>query len=83
MRLVRELVLEGSALECERLFLAAYALYLLLDGAEEEQLLLLLLFRTACRIRQRVYQAFSYSSMRPYTTSVCGLKLLVYEALSY
>jgi hypothetical protein len=44
---------------------------------------LLLLFRTACRIHQRVYQAFSYSSMRPYTTSVCGLKVLVYAALNY
>ncbi len=37
---------------------------------------------------RRVYEAFgylSYSCMRPSATatSVCGLKLLVYEALSY
>ena len=30
-----------------------------------------------------VSEALNYDSMRPYGTSVCGLELLVYEALSY
>jgi hypothetical protein len=30
-----------------------------------------------------VYAALSYKCMRPYATSVCGLTLLVYAALSY
>ena len=30
-----------------------------------------------------VLEAFNYECMRPSATSVCGLKLLVYEALSY
>ena len=30
-----------------------------------------------------MYEALSYQCMRPYATSVCGLNLLVYEALSY
>ncbi len=30
-----------------------------------------------------MYEALSYQCMRPYATSVCGLKLLVYEALRY
>jgi hypothetical protein len=29
-----------------------------------------------------VYAASSYECMRPYASSVCGLKLLVYEALA-
>jgi len=30
-----------------------------------------------------VYAALTYQCMRPYATSVCGLQLLVCEALSY
>jgi hypothetical protein len=30
-----------------------------------------------------VYEAFSYYCLRPSATSVCGLKLIVYETLSY
>jgi hypothetical protein len=30
-----------------------------------------------------VYEAFSYYCIRPSATSVCGLKLLVYEVFRY
>jgi hypothetical protein len=34
-------------------------------------------------LKLRVYEAFSYYFMRPEATSVWGLELLVYAALSY
>jgi hypothetical protein len=34
-------------------------------------------------VRSTASEALSYQCMRPYANSVCGLKLLVYEALRY